>query len=267
MTFAHVTQRKSTSKEVYSQYLTKAAVADLVALGRNRLILKTDPEPAMVALQECVKAASNSEIILRNSPVGESQSNGVVDKAVRDIGDHVRTLKDAAEDRLNITIGVKSPLLTWLVEHAAWLYNNCHEGKDKKTALERLQGGRSVKPLAEVGESILYKPLSTKGDSVDKLEARFEEGIWLGVESRTGEIRVGTPSGVVKSRTIRRRIEAERWNAAAAQEITGTPWNPSPRVQARTGSAVIDVPGQAHGDPDAVHAEPGFQARRMMLSK
>ena len=121
VTFAHVTQGKSTSKEVYSQYLTKAAVADLVALGHNRLILKTDQEPAMVALQECVKAASNSEIILRNSPVGESQSNGVVEKAIRDIEDQVRTLKDAAENRLNIRIGVKSPLLTWLVEHAAWL--------------------------------------------------------------------------------------------------------------------------------------------------
>jgi len=141
VTFAHVTQGKSTSKEVYSQYLTKAAVADLVALGHNRLILKTDQEPDMVALQDCVKAASNSEIILRNSPVGESQSNGVVEKAVRDIEDQVGTLKDAAESRLNIRIGVKSPLLTWLVEHAAWLYNSCHEGTDKKTAIERLQDG------------------------------------------------------------------------------------------------------------------------------
>ena len=150
----------------------------------------------MVALQECVKAASNSEIILRNSHgVGESQSNGVVEKAVRDVEDQVRTLKGEAECRLIFRIGVKCPLLTWPVEHAAWLYNNYHEGKDKKIAIERLQGGRSVKPLAEFGESILYKPLSTKGDTVDKLEARLEEGIWLGVEPRTGEIRVGTASG------------------------------------------------------------------------
>ena len=182
-------------------------------------------------------------------PVGESQSNGVVEKAVRDIEDQVRTLKDALEFRMSIRIGVKSPLLTWLVEHAAWLYNNCREYKDKKTGTERLQSGRSIKPVAELGESILYKPLSSKGDAVDKLEARFEEGIWLGVESRTGEIRMGTSSGVAKSRTIRRRIEAEGWNAKAAQEITGTPWNPAPGIQAKTGSSVVDV-------PDAVHAEP-----------
>ena len=78
VTFAHGTQGKSTSKEVYSEYLLKAAVADLVALGHKRLILKTDQEPAMVALQECVKAASNSELILRDSPVGKSPSNRVV---------------------------------------------------------------------------------------------------------------------------------------------------------------------------------------------
>ena len=104
----------------------------------------------------------------------------------------------------------------------------------------------------------MYKPLSPKGDTVDKLEARFGEGIWLGVKSRTAETRVGTPGGVVKSKTIRRRIEAEIRNATAAQEITGTPWNPAPGVQAKTGSSVVVVPSQGHGDPDAVHAEPGF---------
>ena len=67
-------------------------------------------------------------------------------------------------------------------------------------------------------ESVLYKSLSSKGDTVDKLEARFEEGIWLGVESRTGEIRVGTPNRVFKSRTIRRRIQAESWNATAVKD-------------------------------------------------
>ena len=97
VTFAHVTQGKSTSKEAYSEYLTKAAVADLAALGHKLLILETDQEPAMVALRECINAASNSKIFLGNSPVGLSQSNGVVEKAVRDIEDQIRTLKDALE--------------------------------------------------------------------------------------------------------------------------------------------------------------------------
>ena len=60
----------------------------------------------------------------------------------------------------------------------------------------------------------------------DKLEARFEEGIWLGIESRTGEIRIGMPSGVVKSRTIRRRIEAERWDTSRIGSIDSFPLKP-----------------------------------------
>ena len=58
-------------------------------------------------------------MILRNSPVGESQSNGVVEKAVRDVEDQVRTLKDALECRMSIRLGIKSSLLAWPVEHAA----------------------------------------------------------------------------------------------------------------------------------------------------
>ena len=46
-------------------------MADLTALGRKRLILKKDQELAMLALQECVKVASDAEIFLRKSPVGE----------------------------------------------------------------------------------------------------------------------------------------------------------------------------------------------------
>ena len=118
VTFAHVTQGKSTNKEVYSQYLTKAVVEDMKALGHPKLVFKTDQEPAMVALQECVKVARDGETINQNSPVGESQSNGVVEKPVRDIEDEVRTLKDALETHIGARLKTKSPVMAWLVEHA-----------------------------------------------------------------------------------------------------------------------------------------------------
>ena len=76
-------------------------------------------------------------------------------------------MKDALECRMNITLRTESPLPAWLVGHAAWLYSNCHEGRDKRTATESLQGGRSIKPVTQFGKSILYKPFSSKGDTVD----------------------------------------------------------------------------------------------------
>ena len=65
-----------------------------------------------------------------------------MEKEVRDVEDDVRMFKDAFEYRLGIRLDTKIVRMSWLVEHAAWLYNDCHEVKDHKTAKERLQGGQ-----------------------------------------------------------------------------------------------------------------------------
>ena len=41
------------------------------------------------------------ETVLENSAVGESVSNGIVERGIRDIGGQVRVLKDAIEARYN----------------------------------------------------------------------------------------------------------------------------------------------------------------------
>ena len=66
--------------------------------------------------------------------------------------------------------------MAWLVEHAAWLYNSCHEGRDKKIAIRRLKGGKSVKPVGKFGESVLFKLLLEAGGSKYKLDARLRKG-------------------------------------------------------------------------------------------
>ena len=46
--------------------------------------MKGDSEPSVLALQEAVKNASQSDTILENSTKGESQSNGAAENAVRE---------------------------------------------------------------------------------------------------------------------------------------------------------------------------------------
>ena len=92
-----------------------------------------------------------------NSPVAEHQSNGGVERANRDIEDQARTLKDALEERLGETISPESTILPWLIEHSAWLYNHCHEGRGRMTASEREKGTKSSQPLAEFGELVLFR--------------------------------------------------------------------------------------------------------------
>ena len=221
-------------------------------------------------MQERVKARREQETLLENSPVAEPQSNGDVERANRDVEDQARTLKDALEERVGETIPPESSVIPWLIEHSAWLYNHCHEGRDRMTASEREKGAKSSQPLAEFGELVLFRPLRSEhgreSGGQEKFEPRLEDGVYLGIEDRSGVSRVGTAHGVVKARDIRRKPASERWCAEALRMFTGTPWDPTP-----DGSEEVD--GTPVGNPldprprIVEHSEPGMVARRVRLNR
>ena len=49
-------------------------------LGYRRMILKSDDEPAIVALKAAAKLEGKVEIVPEESPVGDSQSNGLAEQ-------------------------------------------------------------------------------------------------------------------------------------------------------------------------------------------
>ena len=68
----------------------------------------------------------------------------------------------------------------------------------------------------------MYLKPNSKG--VDKLNPRWEQGVWLGVRDESGEIIIGTPEGVVKARDFKRLpAESDRWSAQSVQSVVGTP--------------------------------------------
>ena len=79
--------------------------------GVCNMIFGTDQAPSCLALQSKDKTESDQEIILQNSPVGKSQSNGVAEKAAQDIEDQVRCLKDALGEHMNGKISKESGVL------------------------------------------------------------------------------------------------------------------------------------------------------------
>ena len=91
-----------------------------------------------------------------------------------------------------------------MVEYASWLYNYLHEGKDGVTAAERENNGvkKQLPDLAEFGEQILYKPLTSSSGRVENSSVKFHDSVYLGVEPRTGELRIGTDSSMIKARAI-----------------------------------------------------------------
>ncbi len=55
--------------------------------------------------------------------------------------------------------------------------------------------------MVEFGECVLHSPAMSAGK--DKFDARWKEGVWLGVRLESGESLIGTDEGVVTARDFR----------------------------------------------------------------
>ena len=270
MTFSHKLLGKSTTDEDYSRYVVHAVMKDLKSLDYKKIVLKSDQEKALVALQERLRQLRNGineQTILENSPVGESQSNGVVEKAVQEVENLAGTLLAALEERLDIVLPIESAVFAWLIDYSSVLINRYRVGKDGQTPTQRHKDIKHHRAMAEFGESVLYLPLDRKSHPIPAPEAKFQEGIWLGLDQRTEEVIIGTPSGIVKCRSVRRRPEPERWNTDAVLAIRGTPWEPTPGVDPELLRAAVRPP-QDVDSPLGLEvpvAEPGLGARRANL--
>ena len=70
-------------------------------LGRQRLVLESDQEPAIKALIQSVRREKHRDISVEHSPVAERQSNGVAERAAKTVQGQVRTLMLALEARIS----------------------------------------------------------------------------------------------------------------------------------------------------------------------
>ena len=77
------------------QKITNEIAHWINSLGYKHIIVKSDREPSIVAVQDAVKEASKIEMVPENTPKGESKSNGNIESAVRELEGMIRSLKDA----------------------------------------------------------------------------------------------------------------------------------------------------------------------------
>ena len=212
------------------EFVAKRVIAfiDELGLSNCKLTIKTDQEPAIIDLVNGIKRLRpNLETFHEQSPVGSSASNGVIERGVQTLEGQIRVLKDALETRWGIRIGDEQKILSWIVEYAAVLVNRYEVGHDGKTPYERLRGKTSRMLGVEFGERLMFRrqPL---GARLAKLESLWEEGIFVGYRSQSGEYMIGTAEGAFKTRTIKRMICEKRWDAGNLSCIVGTPWKPIP---------------------------------------
>ncbi len=98
-------------------------------------------------------------VIFEESPVGDSQPNGLAEMAVREVKGIARSLKFFAEELHGITFAPSRPMLTWIVMHGAAVWSRAQRRPDGKMAWERCKGPPYRKPCPRsVRKSCTSKP-------------------------------------------------------------------------------------------------------------
>ena len=165
-------------------------------------------------------------MVVENSPVHSSKSNGVIERAVQTVQGMVRTMRSALEEKWGVELPIDHPIWPWLVEYAAFLLTRGEVGKDGKTAYERSRGKEAKIQGFEFGEGVLWKR-RREGGPLGKLSCMWEDGVFLGVKGTTGELMVGNKEGVWRTRSIRRKPIGDRWSRSNIDHIVSVPWQPN----------------------------------------
>ena len=108
--------------------------------GSSIIVLKSDQEPSIKELIRGVRRERPEkieEVIPEESPVGEHQCNGMVERAIQSINGQAKTLKLSLEERYKGKIGQEHHIWPWVIQYAAMLINICHVHEDGRTAYEK----------------------------------------------------------------------------------------------------------------------------------
>ena len=205
-------------------YAVKQLERNIKKYGNHgKIVLRSDGEVAIKDLLQRVAAMRASQTVLEHTPTGDSRANGRVERAVQQVEKQTRVLKLAVEEELG-AFSVRHPAFTWLVMHAADVYNKFHVGADGRTAYERIRGRAYSGEMYEFGQCMLYKT-SCKVQGGD-MGARWMKGIWLGKRFTTEEHILATTEGLVAVAGAVRAHPEVTWDSQLFDGVIGVPWDP-----------------------------------------
>ena len=220
--FAHAVRQKGVDEEGYA---VARVVEDVKWLGYTKQILKIDGEKAIVKLlKESLKRIKTDvadQASFEHPPPYDSRSNGSIENAVRLFKGMLRTAKLALELRAGKRVPEQHAIVTWLIEHVAFLLTARLRGVDGKTAYQMIRGRPFSKRLVEFGERVLFK-LPIKGPRQaerGELDARWSRGIVLGYSRFTNEYIVHDGTSVKRSRAVQRVVLEHRWHTEALEKV------------------------------------------------
>lgn len=116
-------------------------------------------------------------MIPEESKTGDSRANGCCEVAVRETKRQVKAMKSALEEKLDIKIGERHPILAWI--GIGMQTSRFRAGPDGRTPYERSRR-RWLRPSVVFGERVWFKPLKSYG--IGPWEG-MKEGLFLGAHA------------------------------------------------------------------------------------
>ncbi len=244
------------------------AVAGVHELGyRGRVLIRCDGEPALKALRNAITRALPEGATPIVTPVGESQSNGGIEGAVKIVKGVLRVHLAALERKIGAKFPSGHPVLTWLVEHVSDIITKYAVGVDGKTGYERLFGRPVREEGLEFGETLHWHHRATHDMNV-VLDARWSHGVWLG--RRWGGVvhQIFANGKIHEVRGIQRQPREARWRKEALEAVTATPWNREPAAEGELRVLPpLAAPAAAAAAEVPEVREPEYNPRRIFIKQ
>ena len=190
----------------------------------GNIIVKNDQEVSMQYLiNDLLVERAAGKTVLEESPVKSSSSNGVVERGVQEVEGRIRALYLGLQEKMAVKIDSRERIVAFIPEYAAYLLNRLHVGTDGKVPYERVKGKKPTVMGIEFGEKVLYK--IKLGSKMKKLNARWGEGICVGIRRRSNEIMVASREGIMLARSVRRVPLEKRWDKQNLDMVRWAPWH------------------------------------------
>ena len=119
-----LTEAVSVSRQGGDPRVIGEVVSIIRRLGVRRVVFKCDHENSILEERRKVTEALGEgyEVLPEPPPVGEHQSNRVIERAVDSVGGMARILRASAEDDTRQALDETGAVIPWIIKHAAvWL--------------------------------------------------------------------------------------------------------------------------------------------------